>query len=337
MDDLTASLDRLTDVLADWICEAFAADARRHGVMRDRAREFREGELVQAVIRPELAALLKATGEGVERKTAERFRMYRSHPRLGREPLIDEGEAADATINTAVLFAQGSPSPSAFSQIELASIRVRAITAAVGPKCIYPSKEKGGTGRTGPRLRRREITAADVPATVAEALALAAASDRPAENASARLRPLEASALNVAGLVSKLLALAALPNGDQHIITIAGRIVHARSLRGEPQQLPTYDADRGDAADATASASVLPAQVENVGPANVLARPGGVSRAAAAEQTPSKASVVNEPGPSGAPERSVKWSALSKAAKPAPRRLADAVAQQHDAAEAGRR
>lgn len=227
MDDLHGLFSRLTDVFAEAVCAGFLADMDRMEEVRDEAEVLRAGAAAQAALGATLDHIAAALIGQVTRKAAARYRQYRDHPRHGREPLIDEAEMADVSFNHAVVAAQANPGPRAVLGVTLATIRVQAITDAIGSACVYPK----GSFR-GRRQRRRDITAADVPPAVGDLVLRTDEGGLDAEQAWAELRELEHGPENEHGLVSKLLVLRARPDGEQIIRDVAARVRRARVERG---------------------------------------------------------------------------------------------------------
>lgn len=226
------ALDALTDLAVEVVTSGFALATEQHGTASDLGRKLREGATVQALLGPQLSKLATALSGDIERKTAVRYAAYLKHPRLGREPLIDEAENADISLNVAIVAAQASCNASTSVALALAILRVRAITQATGPACIYPPRGQANLGRTGQRQRRREITAADVPDAIAEVLLGSCNSTDEQAELTERLRAFEHSQYNEFGLVTKVLALVEKPDGQSVLHTISSRIRQARLDRG---------------------------------------------------------------------------------------------------------
>lgn len=231
--DIQTTFDALSDLVADVISAGFMAAIAQHDTTREIAQNLRDGALVQALLGAQLTKLLGSIAGDAERKTAIRYASYLKHPRLGRGPLIDEAEDADASLNEAVIAAQSSTGVGPKVTLALAILRVRAITQAIGPACIYPPHERTAPGRKGQRQRRREITAADVPDEVAEILLRPVGSVDDQAALVRSLAEIESGEHNRGALVTKIIALVDQPDGHVVLNTIAGRIRRARFERSE--------------------------------------------------------------------------------------------------------
>jgi hypothetical protein len=267
--DIQTTFDALTDLVAEVISASFMSTIAEHDATRKTAQNLRDGALVQALLGAQLAKLVSFVTVDAERKTAIRYSAYLKHPRLGRGPLIDEAEDADVSFNVAAIAAQRSPGATQKIDYALAALRVRAVTQAIGPACIYPPHDAAMPGRTGSRQRRREITAADVPDEVAAILLRPISSEEDQAALVRSLRELEPGEHNRGALVTKIIALADQPEGHVVLNTIAGHIRRARFERGtgtdpegrlEPASLPVRTTTKAPPVSASEK-PVVPSQI----------------------------------------------------------------------------
>lgn len=227
MDDIAQIIDQCTSGVADGLSAA-VADVVDSGIaISDRRKTLVTGATIQALLGPKLAELVKGLGADIERKTAERFQAALDHPRYGREPIIDELENAEVAFNEAVLAAQRDGSLANIVAVMLAGIRLSAVTTVVGEACVVPPIVDGGKGRTGPKQRRRKITADDVPSQIKELVCRAAFDASEDDAAIAELGELRGTTVDRGGIVTKIVALAQLEGGRKFVNEIATRIKKA--------------------------------------------------------------------------------------------------------------
>lgn len=242
-------LDNAVDAIGNLLCEAafagFDAAVDQHQASRATGAELRDGAVAHALLGPCLNRLLQEiTGEAI-RKTVPRYNAYRLHPRYRRDALVFELEDAEKSHHDAILNSSGLAWPSRIFNIVVAIIRVRAVTIAIGSECIAEPVPPGQQKKSAPSLRRRKITAADIPDEIAEILLN---STNGPEHWAAALSALEAmrgTGLDVGAIATKLSALAELDDGPEifnQIITrlrSAGYSRETHSAVADPNTLHT--------------------------------------------------------------------------------------------------
>ncbi|QDZ06895.1 hypothetical protein FPZ24_04885 [Sphingomonas panacisoli] len=217
-------LEELTGALIDAAVEAVTAGldeaAADHHAMRAKGQELRDNAAMVALLGPRLYKLARTILGEVERRSVPRFAAAFAHVRYSKDPPVNELEDARRTLNRALLKTQSSPDAMAMFLLAVATVRVRAITLALGPLCVAVPPRAGRK-----ELRRREIDAADVDPEVADLII--AMTDGGWEAALAQLRALETAPTNRIGIVTSLIALAEDSDGYALLNKIAVRLRRA--------------------------------------------------------------------------------------------------------------
>jgi len=242
-------LDDAVDAIGNLLCEAafagFDAAVDQHQASRATGAELRDGAVALALFGPSLNKLAEEIiGEAV-RKTVARYNAYRRHPRYRRDALVFELEDAQKSLNDAILNTSGmGPALHAF-YLAIAIIRVRAITIAIGSECIAEPVPSGQQKKSAPTLRRRKMTAADIPEEIADILLNSTNGPEHWADAITNLAAIRGTALDVGAIATKLSALAELDDGPEifnQIITrlrSAGYSREANSPAADPNTLHT--------------------------------------------------------------------------------------------------
>lgn len=221
-------LDDALDAIGDLLCEAafagFDAAVDQHQASRATGAELRNGAVAHALLGPRLNRLLQGIIGEASRKTVPRFNAYRLHPRYRREALVFELEDAEKTFHDAILNSSGLVCPSRIFNIVVAIIRIRAVTIALGPECIVEPAPPGQQKKSAPSLRRRKITAADIPDEIAEILLNSTNGPEQWAAAITNLAAIRGTALDVGAIATKLSALAELDDGPEIFNQIITRL-----------------------------------------------------------------------------------------------------------------
>lgn len=232
MEEVNQALAALLDGVADVLISGLGDAAAVHDESRAMQAELRGHATTRALLGRQLSGLASSLTGEVQRRTEPRYAAYLQHPRYGREQHIDEAEAADRSLNKTLLPLLDAPTPAHAVAFWGAAVRVRAITAVMGTACIYPPVGQGA----GVRQRRREMTAADVPAPVASVLLAAADGEMEHADAIIALQALESTEHNLGAAVTKLVALLEHADGIVHLNQVAGTLRRAmfnRDQQGE--------------------------------------------------------------------------------------------------------
>ncbi len=242
-------LDDAVDAIGNLLCEAafagFDAAVDQHQKSRTMGAELRGRAIALALLGPQLNRLAEEIiGEAV-RKTVARYNAYLRHPRYGRDALVVELEDAQKSLHDAILNTSGmGPALHAF-YLAIAIIRVRAITIAIGSECIAEPVPSGQQKKRAPSLRRRKITAVDIPDDIAEILLNSTNGPEHWLAAITNLAAIRGTALDVGAIATKLSALAELDDGPEifnQIITrlrSAGYSREANAPAADPATLHT--------------------------------------------------------------------------------------------------
>ena len=226
MQHLIATLDALIDATVEAIVAGFEGASDAQIAMRAKGAELRQRVAVVELLGPALSKLAHQLIDEAGRRAVPRYATILRSVRYNDDAGINELEDARRAMNVAVLAADKKPDGLRRSNIMLAIIRVRAITAVLGADCVAePLDESSSQG--SPLPRRREIGPGDISPVVAR-IVVAMARDRSEwDSGLARLAALETDEANVVGLVSSLIALAEQPKGHSYIRSIAKRIERA--------------------------------------------------------------------------------------------------------------
>ena len=228
-------LDDAVDAIGNLLCEAafagFDAAVDQHQKSRTMGAELRGRAIALALLGPQLNRLVEEIiGEAV-RKTVARYNAYLRHPRYGRDALVVELEDAQKSLHDAILNTSGmGPALHAF-YLAIAIIRVRAITIAIGSECIAEPAPPGQQKKSAPSLRRRKITAADIPTEIAEILLNSTNGPEQWAPAITNLAAIRGTALDVGAIATKLSALAELEDGPEIFNQIITRLRSASYSR----------------------------------------------------------------------------------------------------------
>ncbi|WP_156678172.1 hypothetical protein [Sphingomonas profundi] len=232
MEEINQALGALLDGVADVLTSGLGDAAAVHDESRAMQAELRGHAMTRALLGRQLSGLASSLTGEVQRRTEPRYAAYLQHPRYGREQHIDEAEAADRSLNKTLLPLLDAPTPANALAFWGAAVRVRAITAVMGTACIYPPVGEGASVRR----RRREMTAADVPAPVASVLLAAAAGEMERGDAIVALQALEPTGHNLGAVVTKLVALLEHADGMVHlnrVVDALQRAMFSRDQQGE--------------------------------------------------------------------------------------------------------
>ncbi len=115
--------------------------------------------------------------------------------------------------------------------IVVAIIRIRAVTIALGPECVVEPAPPGQQKKSAPSLRRRKITAADIPDEIAEILLNSTNGPEQWAAAITNLAAIRGTALDVGAIATKLSALAELEDGPEIFNQIITRLLSAGYTR----------------------------------------------------------------------------------------------------------
>lgn len=267
MQHLQTALDALIGVATDVVIGAAASSARGHASARDTATNLRSEDALREIVGPTLYKLAYSMSAEVERRAVPRFRSILAHPRHGREQLIDELDDAETELSTAIHGVGSTPAPVTVLRIALATIRVRAITIALGEQAFADSrKPRGGSA---PSQRRRQINATDLGEDVARAVIVAIDAGDQWHAALEPLRMLEATDANRSGVATKILAFADMPDGRAILERIAAVArphfpapVEPASNDASGTHLPIATSDEPDAA--VKADRVVPTVIESL-------------------------------------------------------------------------
>lgn len=221
-------LDDAVDAIGNLLCEAafagFDAAVDQHQKSRTMGAELRGRAIALALLGPKFNRLAEEIiGEAV-RKTAARYKAYLRHPRYRRDALVVELEDAQKSLHDAILNTSGmGPALHAF-YLAIAIIRVRAITIAIGSECIAEPVPSGQNKKRAPSLRRRKITAVDIPDDIAEILLNSTNGPEHWLVAITNLAAIRGTALDVGAIATKLSALAELDDGPEIFNQIITRL-----------------------------------------------------------------------------------------------------------------
>lgn len=224
MDQLARALREAVALCAGAITAGFASAAEEQDAAREKLKDASEGAALQALLGPAVEKVASELISELGRATQLRYAAYLRHPRLGREALVAEADAADVAFSESLVRLQRSPGPQNAFLFTVAGIRVTAITEVVGPACIA-SEAPRTKRRGGAHQRRREVGPADIPSEVAAVL-VSARSGTPIESVIQQLRQLETTAANRNAIVTKLVALAA-RDGIEFVRQLADRLIAA--------------------------------------------------------------------------------------------------------------
>ncbi len=239
MDYLDDALDAIGDLLCEAAFAGFDAAVDQHQASRATGAELRNGAVAHALLGPRLNRLLQGIIGEASRKTVPRFNAWRLHPRYRREALVFELEDAEKTFHDAILNSSGLVWPSRIFNIVVAIIRIRAVTIALGPECIVEPAPPGQQKKSAPSLRRRKITAADIPDEIAEILLNSTNGPEHWAAAITNLAAIRGTALDVGAIATKLSALAELEDGPEIFNQIITRLRSAGYSR--EANAPTAD------------------------------------------------------------------------------------------------
>lgn len=248
-------LDDALDAIGSLLCEAafagFDAAVDQHQASRATGAELRDGAVALALLGPHLSRLFQEIICEAIRKTVPRFNAWRLHPGYHRDALVFELEDAEKSLHDAILNSSGLASAFRIFNIVVAIIRVRAITIAIGSECIAEPVPSGQQKKSAPSLRRRKITAADIPNEIAEILLNSTNGPEHWLAAITNLAAIRGTALDVGAIATKLSALAELDDGPEIFNQIITRLRSAgysrevsaptadpATFRTESQQFP---------------------------------------------------------------------------------------------------
>lgn len=222
-DPLTTALEAVVDSLAHAIIDGCAADAALHMDTKARSANLRTQLAFEAALGPALKTLGNELLGRLLTSTSDRAAAIYSHPRMSTDAAIRELKDAETTLQRAILKAQ-SESPDAKAAFAFASLRVIAITQAVGPACVIANK----AGRKGLQQERRKPTADDLPPQIiAIVQKMVQGDEEDFDTGVDELQQIMGTPQDVAGIATKLYALATSANGSDHICTIADNITVA--------------------------------------------------------------------------------------------------------------
>lgn len=221
-------LDDAADAIGNLFCEAafagFDAAVDQHQASRATGAELRGGAVALALLGPRLYRLSQEIiGEAI-RKTVARYNAYRGHPRYGRDALVFELEDAEKSLHDAIRNTSGLGSAFRIFNIVVAIIRVRAITIAIGSECIAEPVRSGQKKKKAPSLRRRKMTAADIPEEIAEILLNSTDGPERWTAAITNLAAIRGTGVDVGAIATKLSALAELDDGPEIFNQIIARL-----------------------------------------------------------------------------------------------------------------
>ena len=231
MDYLNDAVDAIGNLLCEAAFAGFDAAVDQHQASRATGAELRDGAVALALLGPCLNRLLQGLIGEASRKTVPRFNAYRLHPRYRRDALVSELEDAEKSFHDAILNSSGLVWPSRIFNIVVAIIRIRAVTIAIGPECIAEPAPPGQQKKSAPSLRRRKITAADIPDEIAEILLNSTNGPEHWAAAITNLAAIRGTALDVGAIATKLSALAELEDGPEIFNQIITRLLSAGYTR----------------------------------------------------------------------------------------------------------
>lgn len=231
MDYLNDAVDAIGNLLCEAAFAGFDAAVDQHQASRATGAELRDGAVALALLGPCLNRLLQGLIGEASRKTVPRFNAYRLHPRYRRDALVSELEDAEKSFHDAILNSSGLVWPSRIFNIVVGIIRIRAVTIAIGPECIAEPAPPGQQKKSAPSLRRRKITAADIPDEIAEILLNSTNGPEHWAAAITNLAAIRGTALDVGAIATKLSALAELEDGPEIFNQIITRLLSAGYTR----------------------------------------------------------------------------------------------------------
>lgn len=217
---LTAALDAVVDGISQAIVQACARDAQLHLDTQTKSAELVAELALEQALGPELKKfgreLFAAVGARSSQRAAEKY----NHPRMSADAAIRDLQDAQTTLQRAIAKAK-SETPDAKLAVVLASLRLTAITQALGPDCIVAEK----AARHGPQHVRRKPTADDIPPQIKAIIAKMAQGDEDDFEAGIyALGEISGTPQDLGLIATKLLALATYTNGFEHICTIAANV-----------------------------------------------------------------------------------------------------------------
>ncbi len=231
MDYLADALDAIGNLLCEAAFAGFDAAVDQHQASRATGAELRDGAVAHALLGPCLNRLLQGLIGEASRKTVPRFNAWRLHPRYRHDALVFELEDAEKSLHDAILNSSGLAWPLHIFNIVVAIIRIRAVTIAIGSECIAEPAPPGQQKKSAPSLRRRKITAADIPDEIAEILLNSTAGPEHWAAALSALAAMRGTALDVGAIATKLSALAELDDGPEIFNQIITRLLSAGYTR----------------------------------------------------------------------------------------------------------
>lgn len=240
---LTAALDAVVDGISQAIVQACARDAQLHLDTQTKSAELVAELALEQALGPELKKfgreLFAAVGARSSQRAAEKY----NHPRMSADAAIRDLQDAQTTLQRAIARAK-SETPDAKLAVVLASLRLTAITQALGPDCIVAEK----AARHGPQHVRRKPTADDIPPQIKAIIEKMAQGDEDDFEAGIyALGEISGTPQDVGLIATKLHALATYTNGFEHICTIAANVGIAsqakqyKSRQGRGMQQPKLE------------------------------------------------------------------------------------------------
>lgn len=226
-DPLTTALEAVVDSLAHAIIDGCAADAALHMDTKARSTSLRTQLAFEAALGPALKTLGNELLGRLVSGASDRAAAIYSHPRMSTDAAIRELKDAETTLQRAILKAQ-SESPDAKAAFAFASLRVIAITQAVGPACVIANK----AGRKGLQQERRKPTADDLPPQIIAIVEkMVHGDEEDFDTGVDELQQIMGTPQDVAGIATKLYALATSENGVDHLCTIVSNVIAARERK----------------------------------------------------------------------------------------------------------
>lgn len=247
LDTLVANL---IGSLADLIASTATTTASDHQERRDKLADYEDKA------RQHAGQLLTGVVTVLQPAVRNRYQDWLAHPRLGHEPPAAELRAAEIGLNEAVLVLKANPSWLNQAFAIGASIRLTAITEALGAACIYHDASK----RLAPveakraakpvraddkRLNRRAPVINDVPDVLRPVIARLGASHPERAAAIEELEAQRGGALDGDGIATRLATLVALADHQAFFETLAAQAVAG----GEPAEVVPVATDKIAASD----------------------------------------------------------------------------------------
>ena len=200
--DYRTTIDALIDAAVDVMVDGFADAAASHAETRQQGATLRNQASARALLGPRLDDAVTALANEAIRRAVARYENLRRNPRYSKTQLVDELDDAEAELAKQILAAQKRSSPMPSLSLALALLRAQAIAIAAGEESIIGLKVPRAATR-GPMQRRRPMTAADIPAELAQTIFAVARGDDPA-GVTAEFDRLDTTPVNLGGIVTKV-------------------------------------------------------------------------------------------------------------------------------------